>query len=99
MVRYYGLYNSYYFNKIPKECKKELKEEEEIDWGQEADYDQGAYEDLRKAYIHSGREDPLYCKSCGLDLVLTEIRYKKKLIRIDWVDGQEVRTEYKYDSS
>ena len=76
MVRYYGLYNSAYLKKIPEELrgqkneKRELENEDDLDWGE--------FSELRKRQIRLGRKDPLYCEDCERDLKLIKIELKGK---------------------
>jgi len=91
MVRYYGLYNSHYLKSIPSDLKLGESEKRSIWSGKEvedAGYEWGEYEELRKSDLRSGREDPLYCKDCGVDRVLYEVWYEKDRILIyDYEDS------------
>lgn len=75
MVRYYGLYNSLYKGRIPKELKYggELEVEylfdEEMEWGE--------YEQLRKSQIKRGKPDPLFCVCCQKSMKFQMFNYKK----------------------
>jgi len=77
MIRYFGLYNSKHLNKIPPHLKlnqqmvpKEIEDKFE---GKE-------FELYRRAFIHAGKKDPLYCSFCKQDKTLIGFRYKNKFI-------------------
>jgi len=63
MVRYCGLYNSYYHKKIPSDWLLSKEEKEDIDWAE--DYDWSEYEQYRKAVISEGKADPFLCLHCN----------------------------------
>lgn len=78
MVRYFGLYNSVYLNKIPHEHKASFDEkilpyEDAFDWGE--------FEQFRKSLIRSGRPDPLFCQNCKQNMVFVGIMFNNKLIK------------------
>ena len=77
MVRYYGLYNSVYLNKIPHEHKGSF-EENHLPY--EDDFDWGEFEQFRKSIIRSGRPDPLFCQYCKQNMVFVGIMLNNKLI-------------------
>jgi len=79
MVRYYGLYNSFYLKKIPNYIKKNYHE---LEADLELSYQWGEYEELRKAFLRAGKNDPLYCYNCKQDRVLYQIRFNEKIITI-----------------
>lgn len=72
MVRYGGLYNSFYIGKIPQYLKLKVEAEEPIEW--DDNYDWGEYEQFRKDVIRAGGPDPFICKNCQLlkEVVLIE---------------------------
>ncbi len=77
MIRYYGLYNSKYLNKIPQHLKltEQKIPDQEIDQLQNKEF-----ELYRIAFIKAGKPDPLYCQTCKRDKVLIGIQYKDKFI-------------------
>lgn len=89
MVRYYGLYNSAYLQKIPSSFKLEEKLEQIESFEEQDDYDWGEYEALRKAFLQSGKPDPLVCQDCNVVMELTAIIYK----------GKRLTTEIIYENS
>lgn len=85
MVRYYGIYNSMYLNKIPQHLKgsfdeKQVPHSDDFQWGE--------FEQFRKSLIRSGRPDPLFCQSCNQNMLLVGIFYKEQFI-----------SKFQYDSS
>ena len=64
MVRYGGLYNSFYLNKIPKSSRIKVEKKEMISYGPE--YEWGEYEQFRKDVIKAGNPDPFMCQHCEL---------------------------------
>lgn len=74
MVRYGGLYNSFYLNKIPKRLKLEQEEEEVLEY--EANYDWGEYEQFRKDVIRAGGPDPFICGHCKLLREVVQIEFQ-----------------------
>ena len=72
MVRYGGIYNSFYLKKIPQCYKLKIEEKEIIEFDE--DYDWGAYEQFRKDVIRAGGPDPFICANCQLlkEVVLIE---------------------------
>lgn len=85
MVRYYGLYNSVYLNKIPQDLKGSF-EENKLAYSE--DFEWGEFEQYRKSLIRSGRPDPLYCHTCNQNMVLVGIIYK-----------EQFKSTFEYDSS
>lgn len=71
-VRYYGLYNSRYLNRIPADRKIEKPAINQALLALQFD----EFELYRKAFIKAGLEDPLFCKSCKQDKVFYGVRYK-----------------------
>ena len=75
MVRYYGMYNSLYKGRIPKEMKfqgpleAEYLFDDEMDWGE--------FEQLRKNQIKRGKPDPLFCLCCQKSMKFQLFNYKK----------------------
>ena len=77
MVRYYGLYSSYYIGKIPKAYRgEELSDISDLgedfegkEWG-----DYGIY---RKEQIKLGKGDPLFCSACQQELVVVGVYYSR----------------------
>lgn len=85
MVRYYGLYNSVYLNKIPNHLKatfeeKNLPQDDEFEWGE--------FEQFRKSLIRAGKQDPLFCQTCNQNMVFVGIIIKDRFI-----------STFEYDSS
>jgi len=89
MVRYNGLYNSFYLNKIPQHIKLVRENKGVLEW--EEDYDWGDYEQYRKDVIRAGYSDPLICPNCQIEKILVAIEYEK--------NGVVVIKPIKYDSS
>jgi hypothetical protein len=79
MVRYFGLYNSRNKNDIPDNLKLPA---DKIKIEFPDDYDWGTFENLRKAFIRSGKEDPLFCSHCQKDRILAFILFKNKIINL-----------------
>lgn len=78
MVRYSGLYNSYYSSKIPLEWKQKqatLK----ADLPEET---KGFYEAYRTGIESTGRPDPLVCKDCGVLREVVRVVYPKRIHRL-----------------
>lgn len=84
MIRYYGLYNSRYLNKIPKQLK--LTEQKIPDQAIK-ELEGKEFELYRLAFIKVGKPDPLYCQMCKKDKVLVGIQYKDKFIEVDYEDS------------
>ena len=80
MVRYYGMYNSRYLNKIPKELK--LREQVLTRSGAE-EFEHEDFELYRRAFIKAGKADPLYCYYCKRDKILVGFKYKDKFIEAE----------------
>ena len=76
MVRYSGLYNSYYLNKIPQHLKIEKVVKEDIVW--DDTYDWGDFERFRKAVIRAGKPDPFICQHCNLLKVFIGVKFPDK---------------------
>jgi len=85
MVRYYGLYNSLYLNKIPNQLKATFEEKE---LSQNDDFEWGEFEQFRKSLIRAGRPDPLFCYTCKQNLAFIGILFNDKMINT-----------FQYDSS
>jgi len=62
MVRYFGLYNSFYIGKIPEERRANLKKEEMAKTAEEHEW--GELESIRSYLISKGYQDLLICRSC-----------------------------------
>ena len=77
MVRYYGMYNSLYKGRIPKEMKFEGPLEAEYLFDEDMDW--GEFEQLRKNQIKRGKADPLYCLCCQKSMKFQFFKYKKSL--------------------
>ena len=75
MVRYSGLYNSYYLKRIPTHLKleRQVKEQSAID----PNYDWGEYEEYRKDVIRAGHSDPLMCPNCQIEKLIVGVEYEK----------------------
>jgi len=84
MIRYYGLYNSRYLNKIPKHLRLTEQKIPEQAIQQLADKE---FELYRLAFINAGLPDPLYCQTCKRDKVLVGIQYKDQFIEVDYEDS------------
>ena len=80
MVRYSGLYNSYYLNRIPEAYKLIIPEQEGEEW--EDDYDWGDYEAYRKDMIKAGHADPFICPHCQIEKIVVAIEIEKEGILI-----------------
>lgn len=93
MVRYSGLYNSYYLKDLPKDWLMEIEEKEAIEF---AEKDWGVYEQYRKAVLRKHGKDPLICKYCNCEKRYYGRLVKGKLHRHE-VDGRV--TIHNYDSS
>lgn len=78
MVRYSGLYSSYHKQQIPKELLG-IKEEERVSETKalECLSLKGDYAIYRQGEISRGKEDPLYCTSCGQELVCVGIELER----------------------
>lgn len=84
MVRYCGLYNTYYLKDIPeiwrlKDSKREVEFAEDYDWG--------LFERYRKAVIRGGGKDPFMCEHCDREKIVYGLESKGRLY------------VYSYDSS
>lgn len=75
MVRYYGMYNSYYKDEIPNELKYQGPLEPEVIFDEGIEW--GEYEYLRKSQILRGKPDPLYCVCCQRSMTLQYFDYRK----------------------
>lgn len=76
-VRYYGIYNSNYIGKIPKEQKVTKEADLEIIF-EDNEFEWGEHEHYRKNQIRRGHEDPLYCSHCQQSMKLMYYSYLKK---------------------
>jgi len=75
-VRYYGIYNAYYNDKLPKEHKVEVDFDDEIEF--DDNYEWGEHEQLRKDQIKKGKQDPLHCYQCNNTMKLLYYQYGDK---------------------
>lgn len=73
MVRYSGLYNSFYLHKIPSELKLAEAGKEEIEWDE--NYDWGEFEQYRKDVIRAGHPDPFICRHCQMEKLYVGVEY------------------------
>lgn len=87
MIRYFGIYNSRYLNKIPKELKLTKQKIKPVDLNQ---FEHDEFKLYRKAFIKAGKPDPLYCQFCKRDMILIGFKLKNKFI--------EANTEYENSS-
>lgn len=83
MVRYFGLYNARNKNDIPNNFKLQ---NDEIKTEFPDDYDWGIFENLRKAFISAGKQDPLFCQHCQKHRILAFIYFKNKIINLSEFD-------------
>lgn len=79
MVRYFGLYNARNKNDIPDSFR--LPGNKIITIFPD-DYDWGIFENLRKAFISAGKEDPLFCQYCQKQRILAFVYFKNKIINL-----------------
>ncbi len=85
MVRYYGIYNSFYITKIPADLRGSNQQINDCDWEHfDVDFDWGEFEEFRKNMIKVGADDPLFCKDCNKNLILVFIKLKSKYINIEY---------------
>lgn len=75
MVRYGGLYNTYYLNRIPANLK--LAPAKEVNLESSDHYEWGEYEQYRKDMLKAGHADPLICPHCKLEKLVTGVEYEK----------------------
>jgi len=80
MVRYSGLYNSHYLNKIPTHLKLKSVPKEQINWDliYGPDYDWGDFEQFRKAVIRAGKPDPFICQHCNQLKIFLDVQFPQK---------------------
>lgn len=76
MVRYNGLYNAHYINKIPQHLKLKATIIQNINWKE--DYDWGPFEHFRKAVIRAGKPDPFICQHCNQLKVFVHVQFPDK---------------------
>jgi len=73
MVRYGGLYNSFYLHKIPDELKLAAAKPSDLEW--DVTYDWGEFEQYRKDVIRAGHPDPFICKHCQIEKQYMGVEY------------------------
>ena len=77
MVRYGGLYNSYYKGDIPLDNRSLLSKVGHEKIEREEDYDWGELEQMRKYLLKKGYADPQYCYECKSDMKYVGILNKE----------------------
>lgn len=80
MVRYSGLYNSYYLKDLPSAWLMKVEEKEEVEFEEK---DWGVFEDYRKAVIREHGKDPLLCQYCNCEKRYYGLLIKGKLHRLE----------------
>ena len=66
MVRYSGIYNSYYSKQIPENKRANLDPSSE----EESNYDWGELEQMRKHLIKNGHKDFMFCDKCQIEKII-----------------------------
>lgn len=84
IVRYYGIYNSFYLSKIPSNLRGSVDQNHVFDWEHfDDEFHWGEFEEFRKNMIKSGTNDPLFCNDCQKSLILIFIKFKGKTINVE----------------
>lgn len=83
MVRYSGLYNSYYLNRIPREYKLQIGEKAVAEWDE--NYEWGEFEQYRKDVIKAGHPDPFICPHCKLEKEFVGIEFEDRFVAVNQI--------------